>query len=123
MPSWRDAASIDAQADIDGLLDFAIGLAKYSLGKRGEFGPFAATIDVKGGQHHAMALPAETDGVVDSMELIATLVDGLQLEREGLKAAAIVYDVRLRQGGGDAVAMDIEHRDGHAFCAFLPYGK
>jgi hypothetical protein len=53
------------------------------------------------------------------LDVLATLVEGLRQQRGSLRAVAIVSDVRLTDS--DAVRVDLDHRDGHAIAAFLPY--
>src|SRR5438105_40909 len=54
-------------------------------------------------------------------DVISTLVRGLQRDRGSLRAAAIAADVRTSDS--DAVRVELEHRDGHAFQVLMPYKK
>ena len=117
MTSWRDSASQQAQADLDGLLNITLQFAQQMLAKRAEFYPFGATVTAGGetrllagdlGQEH----PASAD-------VLSLLVERLRQERAGLKAVAICSDVRLSES--DAIRVELEHRDGHAIAVLMPY--
>jgi hypothetical protein len=54
MTSWRDSASQQAQADLDGLLNITLPFAQQVLAKRGEFYPFAGTV-TGGGETRLLA--------------------------------------------------------------------
>jgi len=49
------------------------------------------------------------------------LVEGFRARQDALRAVALVADVRV--DGGDAVRVELEHRDGHALAVLLPYKK
>jgi hypothetical protein len=49
------------------------------------------------------------------------LIDGLRHERDALRSAAVICDVFL--AGSDAVRVELEHVDGVAIAAALPYTK
>ena len=56
------------------------------------------------------------------------IVEGMrrQAAADGIKAAGICYDVRIRGAGGsmtDAIAVSLEHRDGDPVDVFMPYEK
>jgi hypothetical protein len=123
VPSWRDAASAETQADLDGLLTFLVGFAQDQLAKRGALAPCGAAVDVEGKQRLFGAAPPGDTPVIEGATLISMLVEGLRRQRAELRAAGIAYDVRLPQEGRDAIAVDLEHREGQAMSALLPYGK
>ena len=119
MTSWRDSASQQAQADLDGLLNITLPFAQQMLAKRGEFYPFGATVNAGGetrllggdlGQEH----PASAD-------VLSLLVEGLRLERADLRAVALCSDVGLSDS--EAIRVELEHRDGHAMAVLMPYKK
>jgi hypothetical protein len=120
MTSWRDSVSIEAQGDLDGLLSAALSAAQEAIASRGEFYPFAVSLSAEGDQ----VLNMTSDQVgehPESSDVVSALVAGLQAERARLRAAAIAADVMLESG--DAVRVQIEHREGVAIAAFLPYQR
>lgn len=48
MSSWRDAASLQAQRDLDELLNATLRSAQQQIADRGGFYPYAATIRTGG---------------------------------------------------------------------------
>jgi hypothetical protein len=120
MTSWRDSASQQAQDDLDGLLGSSLPFAQEMLDRRGEFFPYAATISVAGETQLIAGDPGEGEHST-SVVVIQVLVDGLRAERDTLRASAVVSDVRLADS--DAVRVELEHADGHAIVALLPYRK
>jgi hypothetical protein len=56
-----------------------------------------------------------------STDVIATMLEGLTLTRDDLRAIAIVADVRTSES--DAVRVELDHRDGHSIALLLPYKK
>jgi class 3 adenylate cyclase len=55
------------------------------------------------------------------VDVLNQLVGGLQEQAGNLRAAALVADVRA--GTSDAVRVELEHRDGQAIRALLPYKR
>ncbi|MFT3887734.1 MAG: hypothetical protein QM713_06180 [Arachnia sp.] len=121
MVSWRDAASQQAQDDLDGLLGPALEFAQQQLDKRGEFHPYAVVVDVAGQQRMVMADIASNPPA--SADLITRLIAALSEDRDSLRAAAIVADVRLPETGSDAVRVTLEHAEHVALSVFLPYRR
>lgn len=120
MSSWRDSASEEAQGDLDGLLNATLPFAEQMLAKNGEFYPFGASVTVAGGVAMAAGDPGQGEHPRSS-DVLATLLEGFRDKREALRAVALVADVRV--DGGDAVQVELEHRDGHALAVLLPYKK
>ncbi len=119
MASWRETASQAAQDDLDGLLTPALGFAQQQLDRHGEFYPYAVVIDDDDQQR---MIAADTgDDRPASADLITTLVATLSEQRDRLRAAAIVADVRVSEIGSDAVRLTLEHREHVALTVLLPY--
>ncbi len=91
IPSWREAASQEAQDDLDGLVNATLPFAQQMLEGHGEFFPFAAavtsdgTIELVGTDPGADDRPAST-------EVLNQLVGGLRDRVGNLRAAALVAD-------------------------------
>jgi hypothetical protein len=118
--SWRDAASQQAQDDLDGLLIAALPFAQQMLERHGEFFPYGMALGASGdtrmvaAQHGQGKRPPST-------EVIALLVEGLRRERDTMRAVAFVADVRSIES--DAVRVVMEHQEGPAMAVLLPYKK
>ena len=119
VPSWRDSATQEAQDDLDGLVNAALPFAQQMLDKSGEFYPYGVALTDQGETRMVAG-----DGLGEhpaSATVLETLVSGLRGERDALRAAALVADVRAN--GSDTVRVELEHRDGHAIAVLLPYKK
>ena len=119
MASWRESASQQAQADLDGLLNAALPFGQQMLETYGEFFPYGVALSVEG--EARMVAGYTGDERPPSVDVLSTLVDVLRDQREGLRAAAIVTDVRTADS--DAIRVDIEHQEGVAVAVLLPYRK
>ena len=121
MGSWREKASAEAQSDMDALLTAALPFAQQQLAKHGEFYPYGIALKNDG----SVEMLAATTGQErpPSTELLDLLAKGAAARLEQLRAAAFVADVRIGPGQGDAIRVEIEHREGHAIAVLLPYSK
>lgn len=122
MTSWRESLSEEANADIDRLLNDALPFALQMLDRRGEFYPYAVKLAIGGD----IAMVAGDPGQGEhsrSTDVLPMLYEGLKSERETLRAAATVSDVRIDSPSSDAIRVEIEHREGLALGVFLPYAK
>jgi hypothetical protein len=122
MASWRDSASPQAQQDLDGLLDPALGFAQQQLAQHGEFFPYAVVVRSDGQTEMVAARPDAANDRPASADVIAACRTTLAERRDHLRAAAVVADVRLPDGS-DAVQVELEHTEGPALTIQLPYSK
>ncbi len=120
MASWRDSTSVQAQSDLDGLLDAVLPAAQQLLDSHGEFYPFAAKVNSDG--ELAMLAAHTGDERPRSNELLDALSAGALSQLDSLRAVALVSDVRLPESS-DAVRVELEHEDGVAMAVLLPYKK
>lgn len=117
--SWRDTVSQQAQDDLDALLGPALGFAQRQLDAHGEFYPYAVVLD-DDGQLRMVAADTGSDTPA-SADLITMLIAILSEQRDHLRGAAIVADVRVPMIGSDAVRVTVEHSERVALTVLLPY--
>ncbi|WP_181309957.1 hypothetical protein [Nocardioides campestrisoli] len=118
MTSWRDTASAAAQKDLDGLLNLVLPQAQELLGKNGRFYPFGASVSTDG----EASLTASDEGLGEHPQpeqVLAGVYDGARASARENRAFAFVSDVLI--DGGDAVQVELEHRDGIAIVVWVPY--
>ncbi|MGV0625352.1 hypothetical protein [Mycolicibacter minnesotensis] len=120
MPSWRDTATEQAQADLDGLTDAAVDFALENIGANGAFVPFALAVSVDG-EHQVIApnYPASADLTV--VEQLAAHWRAVIAVRNGLRAIAVALNVTLPDRRCDGIEISVEHRDGAAIGLIFPY--
>jgi hypothetical protein len=108
--SWRDTTDQHIQDELDRLAAESLEAAQEFLGKqRGEFYPFAMGIRSDGGTEILGADPGEGEHP-SSTSVLDLLYEGATSMRDGLRAVAFVAPVT--SADGDAVRVEIEHRDG-----------
>lgn len=122
MVSWRDSASPQAQLDLDVLLEPALGFARQQIAQHGQFFPYGVVLRNDGQTEMVAARPNAADDQPDSVDVIAACRTTLAERRDYLRAAAVVADVRLPDGG-DAVLVELEHTEGPALTVQLPYSR
>jgi hypothetical protein len=116
-PAWRD--------DLDTLVDPVLRYAQHLLEKRGAFHPFGADLSSTG--EVRLDAPDDGDEHSDSNAVIRLLKVASKAKAQAgeIRASGICYNVRVRPSGGgglaDAVCVALEHRDGEAVSALLPY--
>jgi hypothetical protein len=120
MTSWRDSASVLAQADLDGLLNALLPFAQQELEKLGEFFPFGAIVTADG-ETRLLGADAMQGERPDSVSIIPMLLTEAQNKRDELRAVGICSDVRATDS--DAIRVDLEHSEGAAMAVLLPYSK
>ncbi len=119
MASWRDAASKEAQNELDSLLDPALGFARQQLDEHREFFPYAVVVDADG-QQRMIAADTGTEQTA-SADLITILIAALTEQRDQLRASALIADVHLAELKSDAIRVTLEHSEGIALSVLLPY--
>lgn len=122
MPSWRDSTSQQAMTDLDTLLNVLLPFGQDMLKKHGEFYPYAAAITAAGEVEFVAGVPDFEEKHPRTQDVIAACIDTLTSRRDLLRAWGLVYNVRLLDGR-DALAIDSEHREGHAIQAVVPYRR
>ncbi len=122
MTSWRKHASPQAQNDLDGLLEPALGFAQQQLAKRGEFFPYADVVRADGQTEMVAARPDTDNDRPASTDVIDACRTTLAERRDQLRAAAVIADVRLREGGA-VIRVELEHTEGPVLTVLLPYSK
>jgi hypothetical protein len=120
--SWRDTASDETQQQLDGLLGVSLGFAQQQLEKHGEFFPYAAVLESGSDEARMVAAqPPNAGETPASTDILAALLASLREQRDQVSAVAIVADVTIPSG--DAVQVDLEHREGQALTVLLPYSQ
>lgn len=124
MTSWRDGLSQDALADLDSLLDSALGLARtYLATARKVFDPFAIVVDAKGRLLGTDWDTAALGKHPDVDEVLNAAVVQLRELSSSIRATALVVDTELAQDRSSAVEVRLEHRDGAARVVLLRYRR
>jgi hypothetical protein len=118
--SWRDSVPTAVQDDLDGLFNAAVDTAATFLTKSGEFFPFGFWI-----RDDEVEMFGADPGLGEhppSTEVLRALGEAARAEREELQAVALACDVTLADGG-DAVRVQLEHREGVALRIHVPYRR
>jgi hypothetical protein len=118
--SWRDSASIQAQADLDGLIAIVLPLAERHLTAFGEFYPFGARVAATGGMTLLAGDPASGERP-SAADMLETLYAGARATAARSRAVAFATDVR--GAAGDSVEIDLEHSEGLAVTFHMPYER
>lgn len=115
--AWRDDISEGAQSDLDTVFSQAALLARTLLMRNREFFPFGATISTKGAVGLSTPVPdAATPTVHDVIDAIMT---EFRRDKAGKRAYAIVALARTADGG-EAVRIELEHKEGVALVIGVP---
>jgi hypothetical protein len=115
----------EQKADSEKLLVAARVVADRMLHEFGEFLPYGHIMRPDGEIVSVSATTGEEEPA--SKDLISILRDGYRKEAEAgkLLVAAVIYDARVTAPSGplkkDAVAFQIDHRDGYSVEVFFPY--
>ncbi len=121
MSSWREVASPEAQEDLDALLNLVLPFAQQQLAAHGTFFPYGAYMGL-GRVPEFIAVYSDSEHP-DASAMYEGCFSALAARRAVTRAAAVAVDVRIDDGSGDAVRVDLEHADGHAISVLLPYSK
>jgi hypothetical protein len=119
--SWRDDTPRAIQDDLDLLADEALSAAQHLLEENGEFYPFAVKLSKDGAPVMAGADPGQGEQP-SSQAVLDLLYSDATADRDAIRAAAFAAPVETTDG--DAVRVEIEHRDGGPSLALLlPYRR
>lgn len=121
MTSWRDSVPVAVQEDLDGLFNVALDAASEFLAKNGEFFPFGFSVDDDDDLAMFDADPCLGEHP-PSTEVLRMLWHGARADRAQLRAVAFTTDVSLRDGG-DALRIQLEHREGAVLEIHVPYRR
>jgi hypothetical protein len=119
--SWRANASKQAQADLDALLNAVLPIAHQQIGERGRFYPFGATISISGSDPAVMPSYPTIGRRTRSAAVLEWLYGAAREQVDGIRAAGFVADVRASDG--DAIGIQLQHRDGIAIGVIVPYRR
>jgi hypothetical protein len=122
------AAPLDEAAQkkqLESLFNAVRPVAAEMVARKGEFHPFGASMDPDGKLGNVAALA--TDDHPKSAQLLAQLKASFRSAAKSNKivASALVYDIRVtppgKQDKTDAIAIDLDHRDGVSLTMICPY--
>lgn len=120
MTSWRDSTSAKAQDDLDALFNAGLEAAENLLVKSGDFFPFGVEVD--GDELSLFGADPGLGEQPPSVEVLRALVEAARSDRARLEAVALVSDVTT-VGEGDAVRVQLEHREGVVLEIVVPYRR
>jgi len=120
--SWRNETPPTVQEDLDLLADEALSAATHLLGEqRGELYPFGVRLPADGKPELVGADRGEGEHPAPEA-LLDLLYESMSAMRDGARAVAFVAHVETPEG--DAVRVELEHRDGGpALVLLLPYRR
>ncbi len=116
MSTWRDGIPEEVRIDMDMVLSASVSFAQKMLEGQGAFYPYAVALNEAGATEMATVPAASTDA-------LQHLLDGLSMQRAGLRVGAVVAAVHLDSIESDALRIDIEHREGLSLTLVIPYAK
>jgi len=111
--------------DANEVLNACVGYAKKMLRRYGAFGPFGYRMNGDGDV--ALEAVAQHDMPPEPALLLELLYQQLgERARKGLLLAAatasnVTMNAPSKEGFGDAIMVEIEHRSGYCMQAFVPY--
>jgi hypothetical protein len=113
---------VQAQHDLDELLNAALGFAQQRLAMRGGFSPYAAAIGAEGEVEMIAVRPDPATERPHPADVSAACFAALTEKRRAIRAGAVATDVQM-VGDDEAIRVDLEHAEGIALVVLLPYTK
>lgn len=117
---WRDTVTQQAQADLDDLVDAAVGFALERIESAGEFLPFALAVST-GGEREALQPNYPRGQDLQIADQLAAQWRAVVDLKDGLRAAAVAVNVTLPEANRDGIEIIAEHREGVAIGLIFPY--
>ena len=115
-PDWRDTTPAPVQDDIDRLIDHCLGWATALLERNGSVVPFAVAIGTDG---QFVPLSSYADTTLPSLDDL--LWQSICARRDHYRAIAMTSPITM--DGAPALRVWLEHQEGPALQALLPYAK
>jgi hypothetical protein len=108
-PTWREDTAQPVQDDLDALVQAAYDKAGGLLARQRDFAPFAVVVHADG-RHDRVASDPGPGPEPESRVLLERLVASVRGDSDDYRAVGFVALVLTR--AGDAVRVELEHRDG-----------
>jgi hypothetical protein len=119
MSSWRDSVSEQTATEMDKLMDYILPAAHDLLMANGTFFPIGAVTPIDGEPRALAVLPDENNP--DAQQVLNDLLDAFRSEKDDIRSCATACDVLL--GNGEAILVELEHRDGIAIRVIHTYER
>ena len=100
-------------------MNAALPFAQQQLAKNGEFYPYGVLLTSDGDGERLGGWTGDEHPLSD--EVLLVLLDEARLRSTTLRAVALVADVRAK--GGDAIRVELEHREGPVMTILLGYSR
>ncbi|MCY7413250.1 MAG: hypothetical protein LH471_09510 [Salinibacterium sp.] len=123
MNSWRDLLSPPDRADMERLLDTALGIARSALAGSSEFDPFAILIDLEG---RTLQMELDLAGLgkhPETEQILSATESQLRGLSETSRCTALTVNTRLAKERTDAIEVRLEHKASAALLVLLPYRR
>jgi len=123
MNPWRDNLSSADQADMDRLLDTALGIARSALAGSSEFDPFAILIDLAG---KTLQMELDLAGLgkhPETEQILSATQSQLRALSDTSRCTALIVNTRLAKERTDAIEVRLEHKANAALLVLLPYKR
>jgi len=123
MNPWRDTMSAADQADMDRLLDTALGIARSALAGSSEFDPFAILIDLDG---RTLQMELDLAGLgkhPETEQILSATQSQLRAQSHTSRCTALIVNTRLAKERTDAIEVRLEHKAKAALLVLLPYKR
>jgi hypothetical protein len=116
---WRQSAAPQTQDDMDGLISLALAHATELLRDGSRLAPFAAAVPLDGRARVLSPVPAQREQRAGARAQLAAMY--ADARRDVGRYRAVAFTAEITYGGGRAVRVEAEHRDGIALAVRVPF--